>query len=124
VDLEGHSVPNFLGGSCAIEQRQFRIAPSKRIAWHEPGGPDQSRIPMMTADLILESPERRIVMDTKFYRSSFGGRGGGKLHSDNLYQLRTYLENRESGGQCTKACFSIPPSTWTSESTLTWDHKT
>jgi len=88
---------DFVSGFYAIEQRQFRIAPSRRIAWHEPGGPDQDRIPTMTADLILVSPERRIILDTKFYRSSFGGRVGGKLHSQNLYQLLTYLQNRESG---------------------------
>jgi len=88
---------DFVGGFYAIEQRQFKIVSPKRIAWHEPGGPDQHRIPTMTADLILRSPERRIVLDTKFYGSPFGGRFGGKLHSNNLYQLLTYLRNREDG---------------------------
>jgi len=87
----------FVGGFYAIEQRRFRIVSPRRIAWHEPGGPDQHRIPTMNADLILVSPERRIILDTKFYGSPFGGRVGGKLHSNNLYQLLTYLRNREDG---------------------------
>ena len=40
----------------------------------------------MEADVILESPERRIILDTKFYRDALGrgrGSGAGKLHSNN-----------------------------------------
>ena len=53
----------------------------------------------MTADVILESPERRIILDTKYYRDALArGRGfdTGKLHSDNLYQLLAYLRNRHA----------------------------
>ena len=35
-------------------------------------------------------------MDAKYYREALGGRYGGKLHSNNLYQLLTYLRNREA----------------------------
>ena len=35
-------------------------------------------------------------MDAKYYRESLGGRYGGKLHSNNLYQLLAYLRNREA----------------------------
>ena len=57
------------------------------------GTPD--RLPQMEADVILESPSRRIILDAK-YRNALGGRFGGKLHSHNLYQLLTYLRNREA----------------------------
>ncbi|MCY3611583.1 MAG: hypothetical protein OXH51_08610, partial [Gemmatimonadetes bacterium] len=57
--------------------------------------------------VILESPERRIILDTKFYRDalargrgsgtgSSAGSGTGKLHSNNLYQLLAYLRNRQA----------------------------
>ena len=49
----------------------------------------------MEADVILEAPSRRIIIDAKYYRESLGGRFGGKLHSNNLYQLLAYLRNRE-----------------------------
>ena len=51
---------------------------------------DRALIPVMTADVILKSPERRIIMDTKYYRDALApGRGSGtdKLKSGNLYQL-------------------------------------
>ena len=36
-------------------------------------------------------------MDTKYYTEALGGRhGSGKLKSGNLYQLLTYLRNREA----------------------------
>ena len=53
----------------------------------------------MTADVILESPERRIILDTKYYKDALSRRGvasAGKLHSGNLYQLLAYLRNRQA----------------------------
>ena len=53
----------------------------------------------MEADVILESPERRIILDTKFYQDALArrrGSGTGKLHSDNLYQLLAYLRNSQA----------------------------
>ena len=51
----------------------------------------------MEADVLLDAPDRRIIMDTKYYAEALGGRrGAGKLHSGNLYQLLAYLRNREA----------------------------
>ena len=53
----------------------------------------------MEADVILESPDRRMIMDTKFYKDALArgrGVGTGKLLSGNLYQLLAYLRNREA----------------------------
>lgn len=86
---------DFVVGFYDTEQTRYRVSPSRRIDWHDPRGPDLDRVPVMEADLILESVERRIILDTKFYGSPFGGRVGGKLHSANLYQLLAYLRNRE-----------------------------
>ena len=81
------------------EQDRYQVNHRGRmIAWEDGGTPDhqRSRLPRMEADVILEAPDRRIIMDAKYYRESLGGRYGGKLHSDNLYQLLAYLRNREA----------------------------
>ena len=74
----------------------------RRIAWadlHAEDAANRARIPVMEADVILESPKRRIILDTKFYRDALArgrGSGTGKLHSNNLYQLLAYLRNRQA----------------------------
>ena len=81
------------------EQDRYRVNHRGRtITWQDEGTPDhqRSRLPRMEADVILEAPDRRIIMDAKYYRDSLGGRYGGKLHSNNLYQLLAYLRNREA----------------------------
>ena len=92
----------FVTGFYEREQREYRVNPTgRRIRWAERGWAteaDRLRIPIMEADVILESTERRIIMDTKYYTSALSGWGGGpgKLHSPNLYQLLAYLRNREA----------------------------
>ncbi len=68
------------------------------ISWDDKGTPAHQRtwIPAMEADVILEAPSRRIIMDAKYYREALGGRKGNKLRSGHLYQLLAYLRNRES----------------------------
>ena len=81
------------------EQDRFRVNHRGRtIAWEDEGTPDhqRSKLPQMQADVILEAPDRRIIMDAKYYKEALGGRYGGKLHSNNLYQLLAYLRNREA----------------------------
>lgn len=81
------------------EQDRYRVNHRGRvIAWEDEGTPDhqRSKLPQMQADVILEAPDRRIIMDAKYYKEALGGRYGGKLHSNNLYQLLAYLRNREA----------------------------
>lgn len=93
----------FVIGFYDREQTEYAVnSGGRRIAWAASDGAtdaDRSRIPVMEADVILESGERRIIMDTKYYTSALTRRGGfgtGKLHSPNLYQLLAYLRNREA----------------------------
>ena len=81
------------------EQDCYEVNPrGRKIAWVDEGTPEryQQNIPEMEADVVLEAPDRRIIMDAKYYQDALGGRFGGKLHSDNLYQLLAYLRNREA----------------------------
>ena len=83
------------------EQKTLQVnRGGRRIGWWESGAvsdDDLAKIPVMEADLLLDGPERRIIMDTKYYAEALGGRrGGGKLRSNNLYQLLAYLRNRQA----------------------------
>ena len=51
----------------------------------------------MEADVLLDSPERRIILDTKYYSEPLSTRyGSDKLRSEHLYQILAYLRNREA----------------------------
>ena len=87
------------------EQEQYGVNPGgPRIGWADrcwETEADRARIPVMEADVILESPDRRIILDTKFYSTTLSGRGElrpgpGKLKSTNLYQLLAYVRNRQA----------------------------
>ena len=93
----------FVTGFYQREQRAYRVNPGgRRVHWADAGwatDADRARIPVMNADVILESSERRIILDTKYYRDALArgrGPGTGKLHSANLYQLLAYLRNRQA----------------------------
>lgn len=84
-----------------IEQDEYSVNKGGRsIRWQAAWAPTDSelaKIPKMEADVLLDSPTRRIILDTKFYAEAFGGRGGkDKLRSNNLYQLLAYLRNRQA----------------------------
>lgn len=65
----------------------------ENIYW-DAEGEDTNYLPLMQTDISLESKDRKIIMDTKYYQyaltRSFGSQ---KLISGNLYQLFAYLSN-------------------------------
>lgn len=78
------------------EQQHFQVS-RPHIAWHGAQGSerDLSLLPQMRTDVVLRSPDRRIIIETKFYANPLAGRfGGKKLRSAHLYQLLAYLCNR------------------------------
>ena len=81
------------------EQDRYRVNwRGRNIRWSRDGTHEDERpkLPRMEADVILEAKDRRIILDAKYYAEALGGRFGGKLRSDNLYQLLAYLRNREA----------------------------
>ena len=83
------------------EQDAFRIQGQTRFGWADQWGRtrlDENLIPSMRPDVIAESPERRIILDTKFYREPLNRApgGGSRLRSGHLYQIMAYLNNREA----------------------------
>lgn len=80
------------------EQRVFDIS-SPMMEWHGRRGSDADldRLPRMETDIVLESPDRRIVLDTKFYADSLVGRGQNKrIIAEHLYQVFAYVQNRDA----------------------------
>ncbi len=56
-----------------------------------------STLPKMQTDTTLESDERKVIIETKFYEIALKSRfGAEKFRSNNLYQLYSYLRNVES----------------------------
>jgi 5-methylcytosine-specific restriction enzyme subunit McrC len=52
------------------------------------------RLPNMRVDIFLNSPERKIIIDTKYYADAFQSfHGSESFRSENLYQLFSYLKN-------------------------------
>ena len=82
------------------EQHDFDVNRDGRgIRWNDKGTREDQRsmVPRMEGDALLDSQDRRIVLDAKWYREPLNHHyGGKKLHSAHLYQLLAYLRNREA----------------------------
>ena len=67
-----------------------------RIDWFGAKGSetDLRHLPGMQTDIVLQSPERTVIVDTKFYRRPLDTRyDGRRAHSGNLYQIFAYVTN-------------------------------
>ncbi len=60
---------------------------------------DLRMLPTMTTDIHLEKADRRIIIDTKYYKEPLQEHYGKQsIHSEHLYQLFSYLKNSEPRG--------------------------
>jgi 5-methylcytosine-specific restriction enzyme subunit McrC len=78
------------------EQRQFRVL-SETIAWQANAdqSEDMALLPTMITDTTLESAQRKIILDTKYYATALRQRyDRQRLISPHLYQLYAYLQNQ------------------------------
>lgn len=89
------------------EQSRFQVS-RPEIAWDvdkqvENGRCPEGgniRLPTMETDVVLESDDRTIIIDTKFYTKTLQSHHGKQsYHSANLYQLFAYLKNAEAKGE-------------------------
>jgi 5-methylcytosine-specific restriction enzyme subunit McrC len=56
-----------------------------------------SYLPKMQTDVTLESENRKVILETKYYANALNDRfESKKFHSNNLYQLYSYLRNIET----------------------------
>ena len=92
-----------------IEQSDFKIK-RENIKWKfvSESEEDSRMLPIMQTDISLYSSNRKIIIDTKYYKDAFNTRFmQEKFDSTNLYQLFSYLKNQESDLEITKTCEGI-----------------
>lgn len=94
----GSVFERFVFNFLSREQGEYRVS-RPRIAWDvtDASDMDLARLPAMQTDIVLESPERRIILDTKFYSDPLKGRfEAKKVDSAHLYQIFAYVQNRQA----------------------------
>lgn len=91
-----HVFEQFVRNFYRQEQAQFRVT-RRNITWDAVtlANTGEGRLPSMQTDISLESPTRRIIIDTKFYKEALQQRreASQSFRSENLYQLFAYLKN-------------------------------
>ena len=96
------------------EQRRFRVF-AETIAWQAqaPQPADLALLPTMLTDTTLEAPDRKIILDTKYYAAALRPRyDRQRLISPHLYQLYAYLQNQQPGsGQTLEGILLYPATT-------------
>ena len=96
------------------EQRQYRVF-AETISWQATAADAGalSLLPTMLTDTTLESPARKIILDTKYYAAALRPRyDQQRLIAPHLYQLYAYLQNqRPAPGQALEGILLYPATT-------------
>lgn len=69
------------------------------IPWNLDAGENEF-LPKMHTDIVLQNGERVLIIDTKYYGRTMRGWSGHekkKLHSQHLYQIFSYVKNKDAG---------------------------
>lgn len=70
-------------------------ANSEQIAWQLDGG-SSDRLPIMQTDIMLKDGDNVLIIDAKYYTHTMQTRFDvHTVHSANLYQIFTYVKNKE-----------------------------
>ena len=83
-----------------FEQSWFSVTRDK-IEWDfSPLNHDDHKfLPEMKTDVVLKNQSQLIIIDTKYYKDVFQKfHGVNKVHSENMYQMISYLVNLEKKG--------------------------
>lgn len=92
-----------------IEQDDFKVR-VEQIGWDfEAGNEEDLRyLPAMYTDISLENEDRKIIIDTKFYKETLSKNyEAKKVHSSNLYQVFSYLINQRGEDKRNQATTGI-----------------
>ena len=90
---------NFVRNFYKKELPEFKVY-REDIRWNAVGDIEAiGYLPKMQTDITLEGKDRKIIIDTKYYKHAIkSNMGREKLNSNNLYQLFSYLKNIEHKG--------------------------
>ena len=96
------------------EQRRYRVF-AETIAWQAQAAAPEALalLPTMLTDTTLEAPDRKIILDTKYYAAALRSRyDQPRLIAPHLYQLYAYLQNlRPAPGQALEGILLYPAAT-------------
>lgn len=85
----------FLRNFLAREQSRFAVS-GEIYHWGDDTLSDEAQalLPVMRTDITLRCPDRKVVIDAKWYRRPLASYHGKKrVHSEHLYQLFAYLRH-------------------------------
>jgi 5-methylcytosine-specific restriction enzyme subunit McrC len=86
---------DFVRNFYRTSQRAFAVKPLQ-LEWEAVpiAVSAEAKLPIMRTDVYLESSQRRIILDTKYYAEALQKhQGSTSFRSENLYQLFAYLRN-------------------------------
>jgi 5-methylcytosine-specific restriction enzyme subunit McrC len=84
------------------------------IQWRDAAASNQDMqlLPVMKTDIVLTNARRVLVIDAKYYKETLQRHYNvAKVHSSNLYQIFTYLENLAPGLDCPAEGMLLYPTT-------------
>jgi 5-methylcytosine-specific restriction enzyme subunit McrC len=105
---------DFVRNFYRLEQTGFSVSGEERLHWDAIAGSDEAGalLPVMRPDIWLRSSDRRILLDTKYYRETLQeSEYRQTLHSGHLYQLFAYMKNaqtQEPGGPAFEGVLLYP----------------
>jgi len=87
----------------------YKVVGSEIIKWDVVKADDVSMdlLPSMKTDISIKTPEKYIIIDTKYYENALQKHYKETVHSANLYQLFAYVKNIEQRGAYYKNCEGI-----------------
>lgn len=92
---------DFVKNFFATSQSEFKVKPLQ-FKWDAIPVSEQQegRLPSMITDIFLKSPDRDIIIDTKYYASALQSNFGSQsFKSENIYQIFAYLKNGAASGK-------------------------
>lgn len=104
-----HVFEEFLRNFYRFEQSDFKVS-REIIYWNIETFDDYAYkyLPEMKTDITLESKERKIIIDAKYYKNTLDTNYGKDIiRSTNLYQISEYLRNIEVSGGINQNCEGI-----------------
>ncbi len=100
---------DFVRNFYKLEQSIYQVY-REDISWDITDGNETSKnfIPKMKTDVSLESKDKKIVIDTKYYKEALTQHfDKEKIKSENMYQIFSYLKNLESSNEINRNCAGI-----------------
>jgi 5-methylcytosine-specific restriction enzyme subunit McrC len=92
-----HLFEEFVRNFYSKKQNRYKVR-REDIKWRAEAlfGGDLSLLPKMQTDITLEANNHKLIIDTKYYKNTLSVQyNTEKFHSNNLYQIYSYLLNLE-----------------------------